>query len=94
MDKPFDGSVMTRFRKRLSVDVINEINHMIAEAAIKKDAEKASVNTSKDKPDEHDDNQNAPSGGASATDQGEQITLEKKYGKLIRDATCAPADIH
>lgn len=95
LEKPFDSSLMTRFRKRLNVEVINEINLMIAEEAIKQEAEKAikKINEAEKNKDD-DDNQNPKSGGSGGQDQGEQIQLHENFGKLILDATCAPADVH
>lgn len=80
---PFDPSLMTHFRKRLGKDTINEINEMIA-------LSKASPNKDEDKNDDD------PSTGSTGKSSGGGISRNKKgnSGKLILDATCAPADIH
>ena len=69
-EAPFDPSMMVHFRKRLSGQVMQEINELIC-------LEKKSK-----KPDGPDDT-NDPGGG----------TGKKNRGRLIIDATCAPADI-
>jgi hypothetical protein len=66
-EPPFDSSLMTHFRKRLSVDNINGLNELIHQESYKKT-----------KNDSNDDNDDDP----------------PNKGKLIVDATCAPADIH
>ena len=76
---PFDPSMMVHFRKRLSKDIINEINEMIAN------------------PKRDDSDKKPPQDkGTSAEETGHVKTdaPEANQGKLILDATCAPADIH
>lgn len=64
--RPFDSSMLVHFRKRITPEMLNEINEEIAGANKKKD---------KDDGDQ--------SGGSASENKG----------KLILDATCAPADI-
>lgn len=87
-EKPFDSSSMTHFRKRLGSSIINQVNEWIVEAQTKPPAEG----------DDNDD----PSGGGgpghsspSGTPKGEGTQKEERpnQGKLLLDATCAPADI-
>lgn len=88
-ESPFDASLMTHFRKRLGKDIINEVNEMIT----------GNLKSSNPK----DPNGNPPSGNtgnerekeSSAESPSEESPTEgKNSGKLILDATCAPADIH
>lgn len=100
IEKPFDSSLMTRFRKRLTVNVINEINELIALEAIKtinamKDSKEKSKKRKKDKNDDND--KTPPTGGSTRLfpeSEGVQLNFLDNAGKLILDATCAPADIH
>jgi len=91
---PFDSSLMTHFRKRLSPDVMMEINEAIANEGLK--------NIKKENKDDDDDNDNSGNDGSSHSldeienelDSG-QISLDDimHRGKMILDATCAPSDI-
>lgn len=77
---PFDPSLLVHFRKRLGVDIINEVNELIAKPDISKD-------------DDDDNSGPGKTPGSSETpDEGDRET--ENSGKLILDATCAPADIH
>jgi len=76
---PFDASLMVYFRKRITVDMINEINEEMFRAASQTaiEAEKAQKKRKKqDPPDDTD------SSGPTY-----------RQGTLILDATCAPQDI-
>ena len=65
-EMPFDSSMFVHFRKRFSVDVVNEINELVVE--------KAQKHTNQPEADNTDD-------------------PPANKGKLLIDATCAPADI-
>ena len=88
-EAPFDPSLMTHFRKRFSKDILNEINEMITKS-------------SKTSAPKDPDDDNPPSGDAgSGSEESMKETISKETsieqnnaGKLILDATCAPADIH
>lgn len=88
---PFDPSLMVHFRKRFPKDTINEINEMIALAVVIKQAEKSTEGN-------NDDGDGPQAGGGTGAPKEEeppaQLEVEKNSGKLILDATCAPADIH
>ena len=74
---PFDQSALTRFRQRLGADIINRVNQKIVEAE-----------KERKKNDDDKDSNTSP--------KSEGMTEEEKpvnKGKLILDATCAPADI-
>ena len=90
---PFDPSLMVHFRKRFSAEMLNEINEEICRAA--KEAEE------KKKKDDDDNKPQPPSGGNKAVTEESKSPKEgssfevypANKGKLILDATCAPADI-
>ena len=70
---PFVPSLLVEFRKRLSEDVLNEINEMII-----------AYNTQQDDDDSDDGN-----GDASQSDQENSAMDSENAGTLILDATCA-----
>ena len=74
---PFVPSLLVEFRKRLSEDVLNEINEMII-----------AFNAQQD-----DDDSNDGSGDAGQSDQQDSETNSENAGTLILDATCAPQNI-
>ena len=74
---PFVPSLLVEFRKRLSEDVLNEINEMII-----------AFNAQQD-----DDDSNDGSGDAGQSDQQDSETDSENAGTLILDATCAPQNI-
>ena len=79
-EAPFHHSLMTHFRKRLGKDIINEVNEWV-------------VMEDSDSQDDSDDN--LPGGGSSTESHSEDQPSETEthHGKLLLDATCAPADI-
>ena len=74
---PFVPSLLVEFRKRLSEDVLNEINEMIIE-----------YNTQKN---DHDDDDH--DGDANDSDHHGKTDASANAGTLILDATCAPQQI-
>ncbi len=74
---PFVPSLLVEFRKRLSEDVLNEINEMII-----------AFNAQQD-----DDDSNDGSGDAGQSDQQDSAADSENAGTLILDATCAPQNI-
>jgi IS5 family transposase len=80
-EPPFDASLMVHFRKRLRKNVINKVNEMIVQEF------------AKPKPDD-DDSSGKPNSNGSDTSASIGEEKVKNTGKLILDATCAPADIH
>jgi hypothetical protein len=89
---PFDPSLMVHFRKRFDTEALKAINEEICRAA--KEAE--------NKKNNNDSKPGPPSGGnkvaveESTTSEGKASSFEiyqENQGKLILDATCAPADI-
>ena len=80
----FDSSVLVRWRRRFTKDVLIDVNEMIV--AAQKELKKKPPNDKKGPPDNN--------GGQSC--EAEKTVLEKQAtneGKLMLDATCAPADI-
>jgi IS5 family transposase len=79
-EPPFDSSMMVHFRKRITVDFIQEITDKISKV--------------KDKDDDHHSDDDK-SGGGNEHQVGQVKGNEQpNKGKLLLDATCTPADIH
>ena len=78
---PFVPSLLVEFRKRLSEDVLNEINEMIIEYNAQK---------SDDDSDDDDHDGNAKS---DTSDHQDETNESENAGTLILDATCAPQNI-
>lgn len=78
-DPPFDASMMTHFRKRITNDMLQEINEEITKA----------FRTSEPGKDDHDDHNQSECCDKTADRQGHEINR----GKLLLDATCTPADL-
>ena len=79
---PFDQSSLTRFRKRFTAEIMNDINEMICRGGTDKSLNK-----------KDDDDPPGPSNTGGDTDDPQSRPVENK-GTLILDATCVPADIH
>ncbi|WP_162487633.1 IS5 family transposase [Paenibacillus sp. LC231] len=78
---PFHHSLMTHFRKRLTAEVLQEINEWIAVESTKHDHN-------------HDNDDSAAGSGKSAKrTQSDNSKEDPNQGTLLLDATCAPADI-
>ena len=75
---PFVPSLLVEFRKRLSEDVLNEINEMIIEYNAQKS---------------DDDNDSNDSGNRRNNDTDNTSDSSENSGTLILDATCAPQNI-
>ena len=78
-ERPFDPSLMVYFRKRLTPEILGEINELIVKRA--KESEK-NVN---------DHSNDGPSGPKEEPDKAKEPSINE--GTLIVDATCAPAHI-
>ncbi len=95
---PFDPSMFVHFRKRLNLENINNINETIVQNAIK---HKLSKN--KSHPDDKTDDTpkpDSPDKSSAGDKESDDSNSSKKSadkpankGKLLIDATCAPADI-
>lgn len=84
---PFDSSTMTHFRKRISRDMIEEVNEWIVKEQM--------CSSSSKKDDEHDDNDHGQGSSSTSSKEDQKKEEEPRFhqGKLLMDATCAPADI-
>ena len=76
---PFDPSLMVHFRKRLTPEILGEINELIIANAEAKAAKEANNSTDDSQDDDHND-ENNDSGNSNS-------------GTMIVDATCAPSNI-
>ena len=95
LQAPFDASMMVHFRKRLSLESITQINDRIVSQAMTEEGKKAAAKSEsplaaarRDESSHGDDD----SGNSAAANNQDSPPLQQ--GKLILDATCAPADIH
>ena len=76
---PFDASMMVHFRKRLSLELIGQVNEAVVEAHLQPASESNELGEATPAEDcRSDENDNEP---------------PPNQGKLILDATCAPVDI-
>ncbi len=82
-EPPFPPSLMTHFRKRLSDDVINQVNEWI----ITDNGEDADDGDSDDAVHASDE------GASDSVSENVSAELAPNQGKLLLDATCTPADI-
>jgi len=87
-ERPFDASVMVDFRKRFGEEGLARISEAIALESISQAMNRDAVAT----PEPTDDLDNPPTddNAPAATPANDDKT---NHGKLIADATCAPADI-
>lgn len=83
---PFDPSLMVHFRKRLGEKILREVNEMICQADAKPKEKEKDEDKDDQPPGSHSHETAAKAGGEEEGKSGNQ-------GKLILDATCAPADI-
>lgn len=84
---PFDPPMMTHFRKRLGSEIINQVNEWI----IMEESEQE--NQDDNESDDNDDN--FPEWGKDPSkpiDTASESKQPENKGKLIMDATCAPAN--
>ncbi|UTR13200.1 IS5 family transposase [Salipaludibacillus sp. LMS25] len=88
-DPPFHASSMTHFRKRITRDILNQVNEWVVE-----EARGSSKEADSDDDDSHHGSGGASKSSVSKPDQPDK-SEEPRYhqGKLLIDATCAPADI-
>ena len=77
---PFDASMMTRFRHRITAEMLAWVNDRIIGR--------------KEEPDTKDDDNNGGTGGQDdETKDNENTVEEENEGTIILDATCAPQNI-
>ena len=80
-EPPFHHSLMTHFRKRLGADIIGQVNDWIIEEETKQE------------PNEDKDQSSPSTNPQMIQDSSCPSAPCKNNGKLMLDATCAPADI-
>lgn len=99
----FDPSMMVHFRKRFPVEVVSKINEYICTGKWPEEQRKVDRNDAEDGNNGQDDHREPPAsggegkGGKNKNTSRKKLKKEKKQkknrGKLIMDATVAPADI-
>ena len=87
-EEPFDPSMMVHFRKRFPVDSINRINEAMVLAA-----QESETMESADSDDPSASNPGKDAGKSLCDTRETTKDKPKNQGKLLLDATCAPADI-
>jgi hypothetical protein len=75
--EPFEASILVAFRKRISDEMLMEINECLLEKAKQ----------------EKDDDNNPKPNSSSSSDNQESVKEATNSGTLILDATCAPSNI-
>lgn len=88
-EPPFEASAMTHFRKRFDADYINTLNERMVE--MQQAAESEPYDTTDTPENDEDHNPPPPPAGDGSDSQSKQSSPNQ--GKLMLDATCAPADI-
>lgn len=91
---PFDASMMTHFRQRLSLELVSQVNEAVVEAVLVPEAASVEATEAEATPlappepvDSSDNADDAPGPPSEDDDPPNQ-------GQLLLDATVAPADIH
>lgn len=88
---PFDPSLMVYFRKRFDAETLKAINEEICCAAQKAEEKK---DDDDNKPEPPSNSNKAEDGATSNQEENSSFEIYRENkGKLILDATCAPADI-
>lgn len=87
-EPPFEASAMTHFRKRFDADYINRLNERMVQMQ-----QGASEPDTDDTPEGNDDHHNPPPPPAGDGGDSQPRQSSPNQGKLMLDATCAPADI-
>lgn len=82
---PFDASMMVHFRKRFSLEMLSELNERIVA--------NQQAGESDEEEDKDDDDDETPSQVDSDEEAPVVAAEPRNKGKLLLDATCAPADI-
>lgn len=92
-ERPFDASLMVDFRKRFGAAGLQQIAEAIALSGLSGDAQGATSA----KTDSTDDSSDPPSPTSVSSEPNNDTVPEKtsvpNQGRLIADASCAPADI-
>jgi len=104
---PFDPSMLVHFRKRLSLDLVNQVNAAVVQQMLGfESAEAPAFSTESDPassespPAPHPEHpieaptSTPPAFSAASEPAVDELPSSPNQGQLILDATCAPADIH
>ena len=75
---PFDPSMMTRFRQRITPEMLDWVNDQIIDRKAEQD---------------RNDDDNGGTGGQADENRGGESETEENRGTIILDATCAPQNI-
>ena len=86
---PFDPSMMSRFRQRLTAEMLQDVNDVMTG---RKTAEQIAAEA-EDQDKEHDDDTGDGPTGSSGDGSPSEAKEETNEGTLILDATCAPQAI-
>ena len=89
---PFDPSSLVHFRKRFGLEFLQEVNDLLTEKGRKQAGEKRRKSNRRP-PGGSGHSDDSLSAGGGDSDKKEDSKESPKQGKLILDATCAPADI-
>ena len=95
-DAPFDASMMVHFRKRISVETLQEINEKIVKLQMEREEKAKKKRKNKRKSPRGDDRNEGGSGAGAGKEQpvdDENQQKVVKKGQLLVDATCVPANI-
>lgn len=87
-EAPFEASMLVHFRKRLSLEMVAQVNEQVVTAMLREESTTAEV--------ENATSSATPEGSGEAIDEEEdsdEPPPPPNQGQLILDATCAPADI-
>jgi transposase, IS5 family len=84
-ESPFDSSMLVHFRKRLSLDLVGQVNESVVQAmlSVTEVSPQAQTTISSESASE----------SGSQWDSHDDAPSPPNQGQLILDATCAPADI-
>lgn len=84
-ESPFDSSMLVHFRKRLSLDLVGQVNESVVQAmlSVTEVSPQAQTTISSESASE----------SGSQSDSHDDAPSPPNQGQLILDATCAPADI-
>ncbi len=92
-DRPFDASLMVDFRKRFGEEGIGRMAEATALASIQETETVAAEESSDEESEPPTTDHNNPEPRPSGSDTEGVAEANINHGKLIADATCAPADI-
>lgn len=91
---PFDASMMTYFRQRFPISILEEINEIIIEHAQKKNKKDSIENESVAQSElDNSDAKQTPSSSEDDSDNDETKPPPPNKGSIAIDASCLPADI-